>query len=53
MPRVYDRLRRICRHGAVPLYESIGFRHVEPYRVSEMPREVVKFMERPLDDAGQ
>lgn len=39
--------------GAVQLYESLGFEHVEPYRVSAMPREVVKFMERTLQDAGQ
>jgi putative acetyltransferase len=43
----------ICFTGAVQLYESLGFEHVEPYRVSTMPREVVKSMERALDDAGQ
>jgi putative acetyltransferase len=37
--------------GAIPLYESLGFERVEPYRVSTMPAEVVWFMERSLADS--
>jgi GNAT superfamily N-acetyltransferase len=34
--------------GAIPLYESLGFRHVEPYRPSTMTLDLVRFMEREL-----
>jgi GNAT superfamily N-acetyltransferase len=38
--------------GAIPLYESLGFAHVEPYRQSTMPREAVAFMTKRIGDGG-
>jgi GNAT superfamily N-acetyltransferase len=34
--------------GALPLYESLGFAHVEPFRPSTMPLELVSFMQRDI-----
>jgi GNAT superfamily N-acetyltransferase len=34
--------------GAQPLYESLGFASMEPWRATKMPLEQMVFMERPL-----
>jgi putative acetyltransferase len=45
--RGYDRLILVAVWdftGAVPLYESLGYEHVAPYRRSNMPSDAVSFM---------
>jgi hypothetical protein len=47
----YTRMRLVTTNlfdGALPLYESLGFAHVEPFRASTMPLELVSFMEREI-----
>lgn len=36
--------------GAIPLYESLGFEHMEPWRATAMPREIIEFMARDLQE---
>lgn len=45
----YERMRLVTVtlfEGAIPLYESLGFRRIEPFRETSVP--VVVFMERDL-----
>ncbi len=49
--RDYDAMQLVAvvrYEGAIPLYESLGFVHVEPFRSSTTPLDSLRYMQRPL-----